>query len=214
MSALTVQNAIVSKFRSNAALDAEFSATLTGTVTSLTTAVTGVGTAFTTELKVGDYIGDITHGYRKVTVITDDTHLTIESAFLSEYAAGATKRSDINKGMSDKLNLTEIGKTLRVVLLMTADVNGMAAGSRVLVGYGFVLALGFYEPDIEKTDERISFYDTLLRNAVDVDPTFGNVCEGITDMETFDVGENFDAEGVYEGNLPLMCYKMETRGAR
>ena len=80
MSATTLQDAIINIFRSDSALDAEFSTTLSGTFTSEVTSITGSNTAFTSELNIGDYIGDITHGYRKITAITDDTHLTIASS--------------------------------------------------------------------------------------------------------------------------------------
>lgn len=85
--------------RSTLALKMELS-TLTGTASSSGTAVTGSGTAFTTELVVGDVIGNTTNGYRRVTAITDATHLTVDVAFdialsgstlyLSDYATDPT----------------------------------------------------------------------------------------------------------------------------
>lgn len=54
---------------------------LTGSIDpTASTAVVGVGTLFTTELSVGDRI-IVSGETRTVTVITDDTHLTVDSAF-------------------------------------------------------------------------------------------------------------------------------------
>lgn len=85
--------------RSTLALKMELS-NLTGTSSSSSTAVTGSGTAFTTELVVGDVIGTVANGFRRVTAITDATHLTVDVAFdvalsgttvqLSDYAADPT----------------------------------------------------------------------------------------------------------------------------
>lgn len=54
-----------------------------GTISSTGTAVTGSGSAFTTEAAVGDYLV-FGAQRRKITVITSDTALTIESAFSPE----------------------------------------------------------------------------------------------------------------------------------
>lgn len=62
----------------------------TGTVSNTGAAVTGTGTLFETEFTVGDYIqfgniyGDIDVDPKQITVITDDTHLTVASAFSSD----------------------------------------------------------------------------------------------------------------------------------
>ncbi len=54
---------------------------LTGSIDpTASTSVTGVGTSFTSELAVGDMI-NVNGEIRKVTVITDDTNLTVATAF-------------------------------------------------------------------------------------------------------------------------------------
>jgi len=60
----------------------------TGTISSSSTAVTGSMTVFTTELKVGYFIGAGTE-FREVTAITDNTHLTLSTAFTSNLSASA-----------------------------------------------------------------------------------------------------------------------------
>lgn len=50
-----------------------------GTISSSGTAVTGTGTAFTSFLRVGDIVLAAGQG-RRITAITDDTHLTVESS--------------------------------------------------------------------------------------------------------------------------------------
>ncbi len=78
--------------RSTLAVKLEMSA-LTGTVSSTGTAVTGVGTAFDTELQIGDVIGNDISGYRRVISITDATHLVVDSAFNPELSSGSISKS-------------------------------------------------------------------------------------------------------------------------
>lgn len=62
----------------------------TGTITSTGTAVVGVGTLFTSELAVNDYIRteNANGGYvAKVSAITDDTNLTLSTAFPANVSA-------------------------------------------------------------------------------------------------------------------------------
>lgn len=60
----------------------------TGTISSSGTAITGVGTAFTTEFEVGDYIQEKGNDQvAKITVITDDTNMTVDTTF-SPVASG------------------------------------------------------------------------------------------------------------------------------
>lgn len=64
----------------------------TGTITATSTAVVGVGTAFTTELKPGYPIYNADNlQYREVSSITDNTHLTLVSAFTANFSAKAFK---------------------------------------------------------------------------------------------------------------------------
>ncbi len=67
-------------------------ATRTGTISGASTTITGVGTLFTSELTVGDYITVTISGAREtreVTVIGGNTSLTIASAFSADPSAGA-----------------------------------------------------------------------------------------------------------------------------
>jgi hypothetical protein len=60
---------------------------LTGTfTTAASTAVVGSGTAFLSQLKVGDYIKIGTNSYRQITAITDNTNLTVDTAFTAAVA--------------------------------------------------------------------------------------------------------------------------------
>lgn len=67
-------------------------ASLTGTVTTVngSTAIVGVGTTFTTQAPVGSWVtfGTDTVSY-PVTVVTDDTHLTLGQGYAGTGAAGA-----------------------------------------------------------------------------------------------------------------------------
>jgi hypothetical protein len=64
--------------------------TKTGTITSLLTIVTGTGTQFTKDLVRGQYLyNSSTNEVRKITGVSNDTTLIIESAFTSELSASA-----------------------------------------------------------------------------------------------------------------------------
>lgn len=214
MSVQTVQNAVLNLLQKNTALDAEFTTALTGTASSSGVDVTGVGTVFDTELSVNDYIGMPAKGYRKVAVITSSTALKVESAFDNDLSSEAIKKTQIQKGLGKNVNLTEVGKLLRISFVASSDVDDTAPGKRVRAVYGFVVVVGFYETDEISAEERKSTYDQLIRNAIDNDPTFGGVCLGITQMGRMQVAESPDVDGVYYGVLPLICFKHETRGAR
>jgi hypothetical protein len=70
---------------------------VTGTnvgVTSASAAVTGTGTAFTTQLVVGDWLqfaSDATGTYYQVLSITDDTHLTLTANFVGSTGSTTAK---------------------------------------------------------------------------------------------------------------------------
>lgn len=63
------------------------SANLSGTVTTVgTTAIVGTSTSFLTDFVVGDVIATAGGRVRRITVVTDDTHMTAESAMATETA--------------------------------------------------------------------------------------------------------------------------------
>lgn len=71
-----------------------------GTVTQVGTAITGVGTAFTTEVVVGDALSG-TNISGNVTVITDNTHITVDA---SNSGAGAAYTITPQAGVSDRIS--------------------------------------------------------------------------------------------------------------
>lgn len=222
MSLETIQDAIIGQFRNNAALDTEFSTELTGTVTSSSTSVVGVGTLFTPELIVGDYIGNPTNGYRKVTVITDTLNLTIESSFDNEFSAEAIKRSQITKGMKKNINLTKWGNALSVIAVKSKDIDMEAAKTlklsvslqRIWVMYGLLIVTSFYDEDSESSETRKSNYEKLPKDSIDSDYSFGGVCQGNTSIGETIFIESPDIEGIYYGTTPIVCYRRENSGAR
>lgn len=54
-----------------------------GFATSSSTTITGSATVFTSDLVIGDYIGNTSKGFRRVVTITDDENVTVDAAFLS-----------------------------------------------------------------------------------------------------------------------------------
>lgn len=105
----------------------------TGTVTQTGTALVGVGTAFLSEVVVGDAIsGTLISG--NVTVITDNTNLTLDA---SNIGAGAAYTITPVVGVSDRVstwadqsdggyNLTQAGASLRPII-KTSVQNGLPA---------------------------------------------------------------------------------------
>lgn len=214
MSIATVQNATLNTFQKDSACDAEFATTLTGTVSSSDTTVTGTGTAFTSELKKGDYVGIITKGYRKVTAIANDTSLTVSAGFDSPLAGETIKKTETKKGFPKNVNLTEVGKTLRVAFATATEGDREIPDVNVQVIYGFLLIVAFYEPDEDEAEARKSLYDKLVHDVVDKNPSFGGITMGITESGKMTFAEHPDSEGLYYGVCPLIVTAMETVGNR
>lgn len=218
-----IQDAIIDQFRTDTTLDTEFSTELTGTVTSeSTTAVVGVGTLFNTELVVGDYIGNPTNGYKKVTAITDALNLIIESAFTIGFSAATIQRSQITKGMKKNVDLTLWGRALSVISVKSKDLDMEAAknlnmsigGQRQWVLYGYLIVVSFYDEDSESSETRKSNYEKWPKNSIESDYSFGGACSGNTAIGETVFIESPDIEGIYYGTTPFVCYRRETAGAR
>jgi hypothetical protein len=217
LSVETVHNAIINTYRNDATLRAAFSKTLTGTLSSTGTAVTGAGTAFDTEVAVGDYIGTATKGYRKVETITDALHLVVESAFDSVLASDIAINIYIRKGMNKNVSLTKVGKFLAVIFNAATDnpeQSGAPVGSKIRAYYQFTVAALFYDPEDESAESRKSYYDKLIKDATEKNLTFGGVCIGITRMGPTAIVEHEDVDGIYATVMPLFCAKDEIAGNR
>lgn len=220
MSVALVHDSLVDILR--ASLVAEFNMSLTGTVTSLTTTITGIGTLFTTELNAGDYIGNAIKGFRRVSSIVSDTSLTIDSAFLTEFAGAAISKTDINKGIGKGINLTRVGRLLRVTFNQSLDLDveaarkaGLASSpQRVWTVLGFVIALGFYEPNEVIAEDRKSAYDKAIRDAIDNNMDIKGTCVALTKFGNTTFSTSPDVEGLYFGAIPIICYRREERGNR
>jgi uncharacterized protein len=88
----------------------------TVTVTNGSTAVTGAGTAFTTALKVGQWLvfsSDSTATLYQVSTITNDTNLTLASKFTSATTAGVAAK------LSNTIPTTDCGVSFNVSLPVT-----------------------------------------------------------------------------------------------
>lgn len=67
---------------------------LTGTANSTGTAVVGTGTAFDTELNVGDVIYDGSGEYRSVASITDATNLVLNAGFTVDLSGSSLSKKE------------------------------------------------------------------------------------------------------------------------
>lgn len=214
MSIATVQNAILDTFQKDSACETEFTTALTGTVSSSGTTVTGTGTLFTTELKKGDYIGIASKGYRKVTNIASDTSLTVSASFDTALSGEAIKKTEIKRGFPKNINLTEVGKTLRIAFATAAEGDREIPDVNVQVTYGFFVIVAFYEPDEDEAEARKSLYDKMIHDIADKNPSFGGASMGVTETGKMTFAEHPDTEGLYYGVCPLIVRAMETVGNR
>ena len=220
MSATIVHNALLDILQKDSALNSEFSALLTGTVSSSSTIVTGSGTLFSSELAVDDYIGTASKGYRKVITITSDTVVIVESAFDTALATEAIYKTETEKGFMDLAN-TAPGKLLRVHYTGSSDIDGMVAKQMGLstsqqnlyAAYRFVLIVLFYEPNPITADERKCTYEKMIRDVIDNNMTIDSTCVGNTEIGTSIFTKHVE-DAIYYGVIPLLCFKKEIRGNR
>lgn len=220
MSAAAVHNALLEILQKDSATNSEFAESLTGTASSSTTTVTGVGTAFSTELSTDCYIGTIAKGYRKVTAISSDTELTVESAFDSALSGESISKLEIKKGFMDTES-TAPGKLMRVHYTGASDIDGALAkemgfsvGQQYLyAAYRFVIIVLFYEPNTITADERKCAYEKMIRDVIDNNMTIDGQCVGNTEIGASIFTKHLE-DAIYYGVIPILCYKKESRGNR
>jgi hypothetical protein len=177
--------------------------------------VVGSGTTFSSHLKVGDYIGNTTSGYRKITEITDDENLKVSAAFDVALDNSSFKRTNIRKGFTKNLNLTEVGAAMRLAFITAAESDVDCPSQKVRAGYGFYIVIEFSDPDPDTAEDRIGSYDKAIRDCVDNDPTFGdNSIRGTTDTGQLKYAENPFSDGLYYGIIPFIVEAYEVRGNR
>jgi len=124
--------------------------TITGSIDpDGTTAVVGVGTLFTSELQVGDDIlvnGEI----RKVSAITDDTNLTVNTAFTDGANDSSLKKADYNWTLeqsfaitaADAISISDDGDTIVTSDIVSTTYNVLTGTSSVNEGSTSVTGSG------------------------------------------------------------------------
>jgi hypothetical protein len=110
---------------------------LTGTVTftNASTAISGSGTAFTTELKAGDYIkksAESETNYVRISYIVDDTNLVLESNYAGTTAATTSVKSNWKTSITG--GSITVGSSLLNLLSSTANGNSVSVSR--LADYG------------------------------------------------------------------------------
>jgi hypothetical protein len=104
------------------------SSTKTGTITSTGTDVRGTGTLFLTEVRKGDYIW-CQNQIRKVTVIYNNTRLTVNAAFAPDVAAQALKT--VRQVPNIKLSISNVDSVTAYLGTLTADAQILEPGQSV-----------------------------------------------------------------------------------
>ena len=107
---------------------------LTGTLgfTRKSTAVTGVGTAFTTELAVGDFVKGGDDEYYEVLTLTSDTALVLWKNYIHATESGVT---------SAKLGVIDTGEASSTsTLIQSVESSGTSDASRLKISGGWDLA--------------------------------------------------------------------------
>lgn len=133
--------------------------------------------------------------------------------FQGNAALSAEFGQEIRKGFGRSVNLTEVGKMLRVAFVGSSDGDADVTTVKAEASYGFVVVIAFFEPDEATADTRKTTYDKLVRDAIDKDMSFNGACLK-SEMGRLEFAENYDVPGAYYGTMPLVCEKRETRGAR
>jgi len=223
MSSTTVRDTVLDIFQKSSTFNTEFAKTLTGTASSSGTTITGVGTLFTSELEVDDYIGNISKGYRRITTITSNTVIIVDAAFDSALNAENIYKIDIKKGIAKVEHISEVGRILGIAFISSSDLSleasrrqGLAGtGQRVNPIHGLLITVSFLEPNYILADERKTGYDKMIRDLIDNNLTLNNTCVGITEMGQLNFFEQVDMQGAYFGTMPLICYESQVvRGNR
>lgn len=106
---------------------------LTGTLTFTqgSTAVTGSGTAFTTELAIGDFILGADGNWWEAVVISSDTSLTLYREYSGSTAAGVS---------SQKLGVTDTGEATQNQQVQAVNSTGSSDSLRVKISGGWDLS--------------------------------------------------------------------------
>lgn len=150
---------------------------------------------------------------------------TVHNAIITQLgnnSAIITEFTTVSKGVAKNINITSVGRILSVIFISSTDLDTDAAQSiglsspvqKVLSLYSFYIAVAFYEPDDSLAEQRKAGYDKMIRDGIDSDLTFGGVCIGLTNMGKLSLAESPDAEGLYYGIMPVVCYRREERGNR
>lgn len=119
-----------------------YTSVLTGSIDpAASTAVVGVGTAFTTELVIGDYI-TVSGETRQVTAIADATHLTVGSAFSDNANDTSPDRGNIETGPWDHLVNLNNGTAIATTTNALGGVSVIATGATLGFVYNEVITVG------------------------------------------------------------------------
>ena len=107
---------------------------LSGTISSSTTAVTGTATKFTTEIARGDLIGTVGKGYYQVAFITDDTHLTIESAPGTAFGSDLPNCIENPTYQATGQSTVQVTKITSNTAMVTSTAQTYSAGTAYRIG--------------------------------------------------------------------------------
>ena len=171
MSATTVQDTLIKQLRSDTNMAAAWDDTLTGTFTftSASAIVAGVGTLFTTELAVKDYIYAPTAAkWLRIKSIESDLSLTLYSNFTDTTEPGvASKVTNIRKGIPRNLRIGEMGKSIGVYRMLGNYSQTTLPHKNQTAIYPFLVVGKFYEPDEDEAENRKDTYEDLMRRAIE-----------------------------------------------
>ena len=124
--------------------------------------------------------------------------------------------SNISKGLAKINHIPSTGRVLMVGFINSNELESQEelSATKTRCVYGFLVSVGFYEPDMAKAEERKTEYDRIIRNAIDRDRSFGGTVLETTEMGRLTFAEVIEAEGYYIGVMPLVVERFETIGNR
>ena len=193
---------------------------LTGTVSKAgSTAVVGVGTAFTTELVVGQSL-EIPGGgggteARVIQSITDDTHLTVTSAFVGS-ASGRTGRGLYGtlaaQGALTRTGAGAYSQVWRFTPNFNTEANAFCLGD---LYFSYLANDGAYDSAAVSVNITVSKAAMIFDHPYYDDVLEFYVIDHVVDHETdtFAAGNNY-AAATYSGNYGASGYKYVIRRIR
>lgn len=170
-----------------------YNGSLGGTISSSGNVVTGANTLFTTDLKAGNYIR--ANGQtRKVSLVSNNTQLQLETAFVSNLAANTPYEIvhpfGFNMGVPDVFKINRISKTETA----NDDVNSTASDIQKFFNVDFGQRDTHYDHAVLTPKPTIDLSNTHLLVDFDCFEANASIGKGFFSVESYDINDEIGAD--------------------